>query len=176
MKNLFFGLILLAAGCASVPGEVSLKTSSYDGTKQLVMRPGWASSGLTIASLKLGAWKTSGMEKDAAVLVVETDSIKQFSSSGPNFFIKIDGIETALTPTAAGTSIEMGSDPNVAHTSQEYRVELALIKKMVASKDVKFKLLLVDHGYVEGELDKAGPTAARSGFEDFLKKASEEFK
>ena len=176
MKNLFFGLLILAAGCASVPGEVSLKTSSYDGTKQLVMRPGWASSGLTTASMKLGAWKTSGLDKDAAVLVVETDSIKPFSSVRPNFLIKIDGIETALSPTGSGTSIEIGSDPNVAHTSQEYRVELALIQKMVESKDVMLKLLLVDNGYMEGRLDKTGPTAARSGFEDFLKKAAVEFK
>lgn len=174
IKNVLLSTLVFAAGCVSVPGAVSLRTSSYDGAKELVMQPGWASAGLTRGSLKFGAWKSSALAPEAAVLIVRNDMVEAFSSKTPNFFIKIDGQEFALSPTASTTELAVNTDSDVAHSSEEYPVDLSMLQRMVDSKDVKFKLYLSD-GYIEGALDRPGPNTARKGLREFLEKASKAF-
>lgn len=168
-------LVILASmslvSCASLmpsttPGSVTSSTSDYDGTIQTSAAPSWAGG---IGNIKVGAFKTSKMDKDEALLVVQNDDIKNFAFQHPNFFVKIDGVETPMSPIDKNSECNISTSTNVAHCQQNYRVKLSFLEKMVNAKSVKFKLLLRDNTYVTGNLDRSGWTTAKTVLVDFLK-------
>jgi hypothetical protein len=146
----------------SFPGAVTKNTSDYDGTTSITLNPGWA------GNLKIGVRTNSKLPKDKAILIVRSDLIKNFDSRHPNFFVKIAGEEKGLSPLSRNTECEISSSSDVAHCTQEYMIEIAYLKTLLESKDVKFKLNLRD-SYLTGNLNKSGPTTARSGLSNFFK-------
>lgn len=164
-----------ATGCAlmgaSIPGGIAVVDSSYDGTREIYMNPGWANNDLS-GSLKIGARKNSKMAPGEAILIVRNDMIRNFSS-GENFFVKIDGKERRFSPISAHSECAISTKSDTAHCSQEYYVEMAYFEQMIASKDVQFKLLLRDGLYSEGSLKNSGVSTARSGIQDFLAKVQQ---
>lgn len=183
MKFYIYGLIIFAlsntVGCAtmmgsSIPGGVSVKKNDYDNSKEVVMAPGWANNDMS-GSMKIGARKTSKMGADEVILVVQNDMIKNFDFNHPNFFMMLDGKEMKLSPTEKSSQCGVSTAANVANCTQEYRVSIGDIEKMVSLKDVKFKLNLSGNSFVEGSLNNSGMTTARSGLQDFLTSVKTEF-
>jgi len=160
-------LTLTACASMGLPGGVSVRQSDYDNTKLIYMNPGWANNDMG-GTLKIGARKNSKMLPNEAILIVRNDVIGNFSFSQPNLFIKIDGEETKLSPIERTTEITLASQTDPAHSSQEYSVDMAFIKKMLSAKDVKFKLNLEGNYFVEGSLWRDGWSTAKSGLIDFV--------
>jgi hypothetical protein len=166
------GCVTMMMG-ASLPGGVSVTKSAYDGTTEIYMNPGWANNDLS-GTIKIGARKNSKMSANEVLLIVRNDMIKNFHFTVPNFFTKINGIETKLSPIDFKTQCEIGNQIDGAHCYQEYRVEMSFIEQMLASTDVQFKLILNENSYVEGSLKNSGMTTARSGLQDFVEKVKTE--
>jgi hypothetical protein len=171
--------VIYGTGCAtlmgsSMPGGVSVSKSTYDGSTELYLNPGWANSDM-YGTLKIGARKTSKMTPTQVLLIVRNDIIKNFDFSQPNFFVKIDGTETKLSSIANNSDCSISSRSDVAHCFQEYLVELSFIEKMLAAKDVQYKLNLQGNTYVEGSLINSGMTTARTGLKDFMERVAKEF-
>lgn len=176
MKNVFnltcFALLL--SSCSSMPGNTSVEKSDYDKTVQVKMAPGWAST--SFGSLKIGFMKNSKLAGGEVIMIVRQDSIKHFSLSGANFFMKIDGIEKSFIPMDKKTECIVAGphDGDVSHCYQEYLVQRNLLNEIQHSKDIKLKLNLNGNTYVESDMNSSGPTTARSGIEDFIKEVEKQ--
>lgn len=181
MKSIIiFIAVASLSACASMmptgsPGTISVNNSQYDGAKEVLLTPGWANTGNS-GFLKIGARKSSKMAKDEVILIVRNDFIKNFAFATPNFFVKIDGVESKFKPLDK-THCEVNG-PNsidVTNCSQEYMTDVSFIEKMVSAKAVFFKLNLEGNEYTEGSLENDRFMTAKAGLKEFLNKIKTEF-
>jgi hypothetical protein len=110
------------------------------------------------------------MPRGEAELIVRIDMIKNFSFKSPNFYLKINGKEHALSPVEADTDCTTTETFEIAHCKEHYRVNIQLIKDLVTAKDVRFKLDLDKEVPIQGFFDSQGPTGAKAGLIVFLRK------
>lgn len=169
----------LFVGCvtADMPGGISMRTSEFDGTRELTMKPGWIKTGWSPV-IQLGLFWNSKME-DNVVLVAMVPAAKNFTS-GRSLHIKIDGeiynLESIDTQTNIKTDPGYYSEMYVKYaqnySSKRYIVSKEFIAKMINAKKCLIKLDLMD-GYLEGDFSFDQSTYARPSFRKYMEKLSQ---
>lgn len=166
MRFLTALLPFVFAGCMTIPGQVEIQESKAEGTRQMVMQPGTLSGEMKLALRK--PLKTNDDKLTLEAIVMRAASI----DSKDSLVINIDGNVTRLSSPDMLTRREVypGSYPVRPWTesSKTYEVDLDLVKKMIAGKQV-FVRINTGSDYSEAQFE-GGLTTARDGFEDFVKK------
>ena len=177
MQNVLIASIcLLFAGCATMPGSISERTSGFDNTKEIVMEPAWLQNGFN-TNIKIGLYKTSKMDKEKVILTAVVIGAFNFSDKGSLMF-NIDGDKITLESIDSTTNIQFipGEYNSVAsisgynESSKRYEITKDLIKRMIEGKEVWVKINLSQQ-YVEGKFSVDDPMSARPAFRNFYNKA-----
>lgn len=172
----FLTLIISAflSGClATMPNSVSETKSTFDGTTQYKMEPGFIYENASFGSwgaFKLGLfWDTKMADNILVKAQINNNIVNIVSDEGLQF--NIDGELIKLSSTDVTTDFESDIVNGVVYknSSKNFIANKALINKLLSSKSAKVKLV-TRKGFLEGDFKADKPSAAIRGFRDFMKK------
>jgi hypothetical protein len=141
-----------------MPGGLSTTESKVEGTTEISVIPGWIPG----SDMKLGVYRNNKMNKDEAVLVVQTKLMTVQSKDGLS--ISIDGVKSNFS------SEDQLSDLSEGYFSKRFTVKIDYIRRMVSGKSVWVRVNGNGSTYAEGEFSREGYTTAKPGFKKFLEK------
>lgn len=178
----YFLIVLLMAGCASLPGMpgyIEIKKSSFDGSTHVSMEPALVyrgSNGFSGSDIKFSLLWSSSMS-DEVVLFAQVAGAKSINT-GKSLFLDIDGEVVGLKTLDSLTNIETKSGvagaayvPASNVSFKRYSVTKEFIQRLLDAKLVKVKLELSD-GYHEGIFTDTTTSSAFNAFKDFVGEAS----
>lgn len=167
---LLLSLFVLASCGSGSPGAISKTTSSFDGTKELIMEPAW----LYDSTIKLALFKNSKMPKDKLILTAVVRGAHIFADD-PSLHFIIDGEIVSLKSIDRLTDINtsegvVGAGFYVAPSnwsSNDYLVDLSFVERLLDAENVGVRLDLRKI-YAEGVFSSDAPITARPAFRKFL--------
>ena len=169
---LFIGILM--AGCmATMPNNVSVHNSTFDGSTEVTVQPGFIYSDkgmMSYGHFMLGLhWSSS--EPDLVFIKAEKpgEIINLVSEEGLMF--NIDGEIVKLSSPSVTTSFDVSEYYGSVFTesSKGYIAKLSLINRLLSATDVKVKLV-TGEGYMEGDFMADKPSSALRGFKEFIAK------
>jgi len=153
MKKIVLTTILTSLiGCSeySVDNMSSAKitTSQFDGTREISAQrmPALVDGGWVAKGVSFGA-KWSDKEPNIVAFDVELNNA---TTNLEELLLNIDGKITKHS--AIGALTKFGGSGNLKNSSRLFAVDVNTARKLVASRDVKFKVLTLSDGYREGIL------------------------
>jgi hypothetical protein len=168
-------VVLLAAGCAGMPGNVSVTKSKLDGERQVQVEPGWLyAGGMNYPEMKLGGFWSDKSPGDFVldVAVVGVDSVTSLK-------IGIDGQISEFSPSETFTNFKRtggsGPDntvlyiPNHSESDKRFVITLDYVKQMVAGKRVIVQVQL-GRTVKEGEFSFSQQSYAKPAFRKAIAK------
>ncbi|MDH4026785.1 MAG: hypothetical protein OEU57_15380 [Desulfuromonadales bacterium] len=168
---LILSVVTLASCGTQSPGHITQTTSSFDGSKQLIMEPAWLYSSI----IKLALFKSSKMPNEKLILTAVVRGSHIFDDD-PSLHFNIDGETLSLSSVDRLRDIDTsegftGSGFYVAPSnwsSKDYLVDVSFLEKIITAEDVYVTVELTDF-YAEGIFSSDAPITARQAFKDFLK-------
>ncbi|MBK1780588.1 hypothetical protein JHL22_05100 [Advenella sp. WQ 585] len=168
--NIFSKVILTTLAMISISGCVALNemsgigairenTSTFDGSKEVLMEPAFVyadTSGMSGWQIKMGVRWSSKMPKDTLVFDVYVDGAHSIER-GKSLLFNIDGKVVEISTMDDTTDfqrvpgfVHAGSYiPGRSTSSKRYYIPFSLASQLVNAKDVRVKVLL-SKTYVEG--------------------------
>lgn len=173
-------ICLAVAGCSSMPGSITERTSSFDGSTELSMKPAFiyrSSDGFSGSDLQASLHWRSSMDTDQLILTMYANGIHRIPSEN-SLKIKINGdlyefsSIDLFTDFASkyGPSSSWAIVPPSNSSLKRYSVETGFIRSMLSAKDVRVRLNLGTANYVEGIFSDTTLSAAKPAFEEFMRK------
>ena len=152
---------LIASGCAigGLPGETTQKVSEFDNAKEIHMQPAWVAD-----RINLGFYRTSKMEPDKAVMIVEVASygnvVTPVFAAGKSLHFKIDGNIYSFESDGSSYKKEQRfsefTKSYYTLDTQEYATKRDFLKALMMGKRVVIKVDLVGNKYEEGVFPDGG--------------------
>ena len=169
--SLMLSVVILTSCGLQSPGHITQATSTFDGTKQLIMEPAWLYNSI----IKLALFKSSKMPNEKLLLTAVVSGSHVFDDD-PSLHFNIDGEILSLSSVDRLRDIDTsesftGSGFYVAPSnwsSKDYLVDVPFIEKIVAAEDVYVIVEFTD-SYAEGVFSNDAPITARQAFKDFLR-------
>lgn len=176
MKN-YFLLIAVSAilsGCVTgMPNQVSTATSSFDGSTEISLEPGFVYENKNLMSqgtFMLGLhWSSS--EKDFVFIKAEKPGriVSLAKEDGLQFNIDGEIIKLSSPQALTNTDVSRYYSQFFTQSARGYLAKVELLRRIVNAKDVKVKLVTAE-GYYEGDLLTDKPGSAITGFREFIAK------
>lgn len=174
MRSLIIITFTLLTGCmASMPNTIDSATSSFDGSRQITMQPGFVYTSDDFSSwgyFKLGLTWLSKHE-DKIIITAEIPNAITSINSDKGLRFNIDGQITTISSAQIFTDFDVDRIQSTTYKSSTklFIVEKSLLDKILSASDVKVRLH-TNEGYLDGDLLADKPSAAIRGFRDFSTK------
>jgi len=132
---------------ACIPPSVSSNISTFDGTKEVHMRPQFVELGIGSSRIKFALFKNSKMEKEEIVLTASVKGVKSLEA----LLFNVDGAITTFPSLDTFPEIDFGQTD---WSSNRFIITKDFLNKIIEAKLVKVKVSLGNE-YVEGVFTKS---------------------
>jgi len=173
LGGVFLAVVLAAvSGCASAPNAIGESTSSFDGSTEYRLNPGFIyrnASTFSSGDVQLGLLWRTGMGDEVMVEAVVAQQIVNIASDGLLFNIDGDIIELHSDQALTDFETSRHSGMTFKSSSRWFTTDLQTIERMLGAESAKVKLVTGD-GFLEGDFKADKPSAAIRGFKEFVAK------
>ncbi len=180
---LILSMSIILSACAAMPGGITERTSSFDGSSEISMKPAFiyrSTGGFSGSDLEASLHWRSSMPRDSLVLTMYINDIESIPSRNSLRF-NVDGEihEFSSIDTFTEFSHEYSSYtswatvPPSSSSFKRYIVSEDFINKILSSDNVFVRLDVGARGYVEGVFSDNTMSAARPAFTRFMERREE---
>lgn len=180
---LMLSMSLMLSACAAMPGGITERTSSFDGSSELSMKPAFIyrnTGGFSGSDLEASLHWRSSMPRDSLVLTMYINGIDSIPSRNSlRFNVDGDMHEFSSIDTFTEFSSEYGSYtswatvPPSSSSFKRYIVSEEFINKIISADSVFVRLDVGTRGYVEGVFSDNTISAAKPAFTMFMERREE---
>jgi len=177
---LMISMIFFLSACAAMPGGITERTSSFDGSSEISMKPAFiyrSAGGFSGSDLEASLHWRSSMPRDQLILTMYINGIESIPSRNSLRF-NVDGEvnEFSSIDTFTEFSSEYGSYsswatvPPRSSSFKRYIVSEEFIREILNADAVFVRLDVGSRGYVEGVFSDNAMSSAKPAFTRFMER------
>lgn len=180
---MMLGMSLILSACAAMPGGITERTSSFDGSSELSMKPAFiyrSTGGFSGSDLEASLHWRSSMPRDQLILTMYINDINSIPSrKSLRFNVDGDVNEFSSIDTFTEFSSEYNSYtswatvPPRSSSFKRYIVSEEFIREILNADTVFVRLDVGTQGYVEGVFSDNTMSSAKPAFTSFMERREE---